>query len=568
MNTHATETMPTRFRRLALVMSAVVLLFFGVAVAAPAQAADPAPSPYPFASPQWVGSREWIVLCTGFASCTSSGYSEAGYQGVMYNTFWRQSTGHNCTNYVAYRLVQNGLPNTKPSSLSGNAFNWGPSFPSQTDSAPAVGSVAWWDTSFSSTGHVAYVEKVISPDEILISEDNWGGDFRWRRVTRGGGRWPQGFIHLKDVGAPVATPADYQALAPTRLLDTRAGLGAARAVVPAGGKVSLQVAGRAGLPTRGVGAVVLNVTAVTPAGSGFLSLYPTGTDRPVVSSLNYEKGSTIANQVVAKVGDTGAVDIYASQATHLVVDVSGYYTSAGYLQTVAPTRLADSRYGLGTTRSRIPAGTRRDIAVVGAGGVPAKGASSVVLNVTAVKPSTTGWLTVWPATSTGTPPPSSSLNFTPGQTVAGLVVSDVGLNGKVSVFASQETDLVVDVAGYYPSAADFVGLTPTRVLDTRQSSKVAGGSSILLPVTGRAGVPAAGVESVMLTVVSTRQSSGGFLSAYPSRTTRPNASILNFGEGQTIANSVLVKVGSDGAVRLWTSATADLVVDVQGYVLK
>ncbi|MEO7754312.1 MAG: CHAP domain-containing protein, partial [Terracoccus sp.] len=372
-------------------MSSVVLLFFGIAVAAPAQAADPAPSPYPFASPEWVGSREWIVLCTGFDSCKASGYSEGGYKGVMYNSFWRQSTGHNCTNYVAYRLVQNGLPNTKPSSLSGNAFNWGPSFPRQTDSAPAVGSVAWWDTSFSSTGHVAYVEKVISPDEILISEDNWGGDFRWRRVTRGGGRWPQGFIHLKDVAAPVATPADYQSLAPTRLLDTRSGLGAARAVVPAGGKVSLQVAGRAGLPTRGVGAVVLNVTAVTPGASGFLSLYPTGTDRPVVSSLNYQKGSTIANQVVAKVGDTGAVDIYASQTTHLVVDVSGYYTSAGYLQTVAPTRLADSRYGLGTPRTRIPAGTRRDISVVGVGGVPASGASSVVLNVTAVTPGASGF---------------------------------------------------------------------------------------------------------------------------------------------------------------------------------
>ncbi|MEO7752379.1 MAG: hypothetical protein ABIS35_03110, partial [Terracoccus sp.] len=183
-------------------------------------------------------------------------------------------------------------------------------------------------------------------------------------------------------------------------------------------------------------------------------------------------------------------------------------------------------------------------------------------------PSTTGWLTVWPTSSNGTPPPSSSVNFTPGQTIAGLVVSDVGLNGKVSVFASQETDLVVDVAGYYPPAADFVGLTPTRVLDTRQSTAVAGGSSILLPVIGRAGVPAAGVESVMLTVVSTRQSGGGYLSAYPSGTSRPNASILNFGQGQTIANSVLVKVGSDGAVRLWTSSAADLVVDVQGYVLK
>ncbi len=108
-------------------------------------------------------SAEWIVLCTGYASCRAAGYSDSGYEAVSSTSYWRQSTGHNCTNYVAYRLVRNGMPNERPASLTGNAYNWGPAFADLTDDKPVVGSVAWWDTSFSSTGHVAYVEKVVSP---------------------------------------------------------------------------------------------------------------------------------------------------------------------------------------------------------------------------------------------------------------------------------------------------------------------------------------------------------------------------------------------------------------------
>ena len=46
---------------------------------------------------------------------------------------------------------------------------------------------------------MAYVERVISTTEIVISEDSWGGDFAWRRIVKGSGSWPSGgFIHFKD----------------------------------------------------------------------------------------------------------------------------------------------------------------------------------------------------------------------------------------------------------------------------------------------------------------------------------------------------------------------------------
>ncbi len=128
--------------------------------------------------------------------------SEAGYGAASGTSYWRMYTGHNCTNYAAYRMVKSGLPNVRPWSGEGNASNWGLAKASITNQVPAVGAVAWWGANVppaGSAGHVAYVEKVVSSDEIVVSQDSWGGDFSWARITRSSGRWPSGFIHFHDV---------------------------------------------------------------------------------------------------------------------------------------------------------------------------------------------------------------------------------------------------------------------------------------------------------------------------------------------------------------------------------
>src|SRR5689334_12029112 len=106
-------------------------------------------------------------------------------------------TGTNCTNYVAYRLVTtNGMPNVRPKAGVGNAEDWGFAMSSITDSTPNADSVAWWGR----TGHhVAYVEKVVSSTEIWVSESNWSGAFDWRKITKSGSGWPDGFIHFNDL---------------------------------------------------------------------------------------------------------------------------------------------------------------------------------------------------------------------------------------------------------------------------------------------------------------------------------------------------------------------------------
>lgn len=139
----------------------------------------------------------------------------AGYASNNRTMYWRMYSGHNCTNYVAYRMVKSGLPNERPWSGGGNATYWGTSMPRITDDTPRVGAVAWWRANTGpagSSGHVAYVERVLSADEIVISQDSWGGDFSWAVVTRSSGNWPSGFVHFNDkpllnTAAPVVTGA-------------------------------------------------------------------------------------------------------------------------------------------------------------------------------------------------------------------------------------------------------------------------------------------------------------------------------------------------------------------------
>ncbi len=142
------------------------------------------------------------TLCRGYAACATLGMSASGYAQNSSTMYWRMYSGHNCTNYAAYRMVRSGLPNVRPWSGGGNATYWGTSMSQITDSTPRVGAVAWWKAGVwpaGSAGHVAYVEQVVSATEIIVSQDSWGGDFSWARITKSGRGWPSGFVHFNDV---------------------------------------------------------------------------------------------------------------------------------------------------------------------------------------------------------------------------------------------------------------------------------------------------------------------------------------------------------------------------------
>ena len=126
----------------------------------------------------------------------------------------------------------------------------------------------------------------------------------------------------------------FTALEPARLLDTRPGqttidgVGAGGGKVGPAGVVDLQVTGRAGVPPTGVGAVVLNLTAVNQNDGTFLTVYPKGASRPLASVLNPTPGLVSPNLVIAKVGAGGQVSIYNNTGSlDVVADVYGWFPS-------------------------------------------------------------------------------------------------------------------------------------------------------------------------------------------------------------------------------------------------
>ncbi|MGH9264102.1 MAG: CAP domain-containing protein [Acidimicrobiales bacterium] len=253
-------------------------------------------------------------------------------------------------------------------------------------------------------------------------------------------------------GSAAGNAGRFEPLPPSRILDTRLGVGGAVRLAP-GASVDVQVAGRGGVPSAGAMAAVMNVTATGTAADGYLTVYPTGEARPWASNLNVTAGDTVATRAMVKLGSGGRVTVYnGAGATDVIVDVGGWYTDASVAGTlgayvpVTPARVLDTRLGIGGFSTPVAGGTAVDVQVAGQGGVPATGARAVILNATVTQPGGEGYLSLFPA---GTAQPNASdVNFAAGDTQPNLVVVQLGAGGKVRLFSSATTHAIFDVAGW------------------------------------------------------------------------------------------------------------------------
>ncbi len=420
-----------------------------------------------------------------------------------------------------------------------------------------------------------------------------------------------------DTGGPASPGGGFHPLPPARLLDTRYGVGIPNGPIGAGdGRNSdpnpqkradsivnheLKVTGVGGVPTTGVSAVLLNVTAVDPTDNGFLTVYPKlprGVANPSdpirvfdeesaylpnypnSSNLNFVAGDIVPNLVLARVGAGGKIrfDNYFG-LTNTIADVVGWFDTGvgggdGFVG-VTPTRVLDTRAGTGNIGGRFSHGETRALPIAGvAKGVVPRDATAVVLNVTAANPTNEGYVTVWPAGIDR--PLASSLNTQPGQTRPNLVVSKIGANGAIDLFTycdlNGSVDLVADVVGYYRAGGgQTFGVDPQRLFDSRRgldtpAGPFGAGEARNIQVTGHAGVPA-NATAVVLNVTVTEPTFAGFVTVWPTGADRPLASTLNFVAGQTVPNLVMVKLGTGGQVSLYNSAgSSHLLADVVGYV--
>jgi hypothetical protein len=127
-----------------------------------------------------------------------------------------------------------------------------------------------------------------------------------------------------------------------------------------------------------------------------------------------------------------------------------------------------------------------------------------------------------------------------------------------------------------PAHPSYVPLTPGRVLESRvgeastidglywQIGQLHGGTVTEMTVTGRHGIPA-DATAVVLNVTVTEPTGAGYVTVYPCGTDTPGTSNLNYTPGQTIANTVIAKIGTDGKICIYTSTTTHLVIDLNGY---
>ncbi|MGI9646746.1 MAG: hypothetical protein ACR2O6_15680, partial [Ilumatobacteraceae bacterium] len=253
--------------------------------------------------------------------------------------------------------------------------------------------------------------------------------------------------------------------------------------------------------------------------------------------------------------------------------------ASDYVSHPTSRRLVDTRPGGVTIDGQFAgigmraAGSTLEVQVAGRAGVPLD-ASAAVLTVAAVDPLADAYLTVHP---TGTPRPNASnVNYTQGDNRANTVLTKLGTDGKVSIYTFAATQLIVDVTGYFPAGSDAALQSPVRLVDTRPGAETidgqdagigrrAAGSTLEVQVAGRAGVPL-DASAAVITVAAVDPLADAFLTVHPTGTVRPNASNVNYVQGEDTANTVLAKLGTDGKVSIYTFAATHLIVDIAGHL--
>ena len=231
----------------------------------------------------------------------------------------------------------------------------------------------------------------------------------------------------------------------------------------------------------------------------------------------------------------------------------------GKFEPVEPFRLVDTRRNIGTTKLR--AGTVARIKV-GTSDI-----SAVSANLAVVSAANYGYITAYNCTAQR--PTVSTLGYRPGQTVANQAIIPLA-GGDVCIFSLADTDLIMDVNGYYRGATDgggFVPVTPTRLLDTRNpgNQSLEAGVEVALQVVGTAGGAPHGSVGVAMNITVIQPENHGHLSVYPCGAESLNISNINYVPGDVRPNSVVTPVDARGRVCLRSHSGTDVAVDFTGY---
>jgi hypothetical protein len=342
---------------------------------------------------------------------------------------------------------------------------------------------------------------------------------------------------------PVGLPATFVPVPTTRARDTRA----SGRRLAAGEERPVDLSA---LVPAGATAAVVNLTVDAPARDGYLTAYPCGTPPPLASNLNYAAGRARGAAATVTLDPTGRLCLRSYAATDVIVDVSGAYVpgdGGSRFTPVTPARLLDTRAG-----GRLGAGDAVSVAVP-------SGATAATVNLTATSTGGPGFLTAYRCDQPR--PLASNVNYGAGQTVANLAVVPVGVDGRLCVYASAATDVIVDLLGTAgASGLRYQAAVPVRLLDTRDGTGGWSGRPGAFQALDLPAVP--GAAALALTVVTVAPDGDGFTTVYPCGAERPLASNLNATAWSTATANAVV-VGAPACVV--AQRRAHEVVDLSGW---
>ncbi|MET3808736.1 RHS repeat-associated protein [Nakamurella sp. UYEF19] len=327
----------------------------------------------------------------------------------------------------------------------------------------------------------------------------------------------QGYYTAGD-GTPA--PGGYVPVQPTRIVDTRTGLGVGgtAAKLVQGTPKNLQVGGVGGVPV-GASAVFALLTPIsTSTTGGYLTTYPTGTSA-TGTSLNYMPNAATVIGSILDVSASGAVtvNVLSGGNVDFIVDILGYYTATPGTTgafTPAATRVYDSRI---SPRVAIPGSGTITVPLAGVAGVPAAGSgiSGIAVNIQAQNGSTgaAGYLLAWGADQVK--PGVASVGFPAGTSIRNnLIVVRPGADGQIKIFNSATTaaHVILDVVGWYSNVGTAVPAGQSRTQKRITLQAAAGGGGAWVNYQYRRGITGSftAVPVVDVTVPGTTTHSGGW----------------------------------------------------------
>jgi len=242
----------------------------------------------------------------------------------------------------------------------------------------------------------------------------------------------------------------FYPLTPCRVMDTREPNGPFGGPILTGGAARTVpvLSSSCGIPSSAA-AYSLNMTVVPSGFLDYLTTWPTGTPQPFVSTLNDPTATVVANAAIVPAGTGGSINVFVTQQTHLIIDINGYFAPPGagglLYYPMPPCRVLDTRNPNGPFGGPAFSGQRDVNIAAGSCAVPAA-TQAYSLNATVVPHGFLGYLTLWPAGQAQ--PFVSTLNSYDASVVSNAAVVPT-TTGAISAFASETTDLILDLNGVF-----------------------------------------------------------------------------------------------------------------------